>query len=195
MPLQTDTGIEERWGVWSCISTYRNTACFRHPRCALSLQSGPSLTLECLLWWMLYLLLICKEKLGKTCGFICLFWVVRSKWGLWRLPTHNQIKTEMAFYTDADLWAPAGCTASCLLASAEAGRSVCNQSPPDPAPTGWMRSVQTAPAAEKNQHCNATRGWQWAPLFAPCSGKTLPLAWSQAHQKAWVTLCRTCRTA
>lgn len=63
----------------------------------------------------------------------------------------------MAFNTDADLWAPAGYTASCLLESAEAGRSVWNQSPPDPAPTGWMRSVQIAPAAEKKQHCNVTR--------------------------------------
>lgn len=153
MSLQIDAEIEEWWSVWSCISTYRNTVCFLHPHCALSLQSGPLLTFVCVVW-MSYLLHTRKEKQGNV-GFYVAFLDCAFKMGV-TMPTHNQIKTEIAFYTNADLWAPTGCTASCLLESAEAGRSVWSQSPPDPAPTGWMRSVQTAPAAEKKQHCHAT---------------------------------------
>lgn len=47
----------------------------------------------------------------------------------------------------ADLTAPAGCTGSSQQGLAEANRSAWTLSPPDPAPMGWLRSAQTAPAA------------------------------------------------
>lgn len=111
----------------------------------------------------------------------------------------------------ADLWAPAGCTASSQPEPAAAGRSVWSPSPPDPAPTGWTRSVQTAPAAERRERKKKKDHWHynkysqtmrmWSSCLIPSQNKDvclcnemkiLPLVWSQAHQKAWVTLCGTC---
>lgn len=74
----------------------------------------------------------------------------------------------------ADLWAPAGCTASSQPEPAAAGRSVWSPSPPDPAPAGWTRSVQTAPAAErrerekKKEHRHYNKYSQTMRMWSPC---------------------------
>lgn len=51
----------------------------------------------------------------------------------------------------ANLWAPEECTGSSQLEPAEAGRSVWTPSPPNSGPTGWTRSGQTAPAADRRR--------------------------------------------
>lgn len=153
MSLQTDTEIEERWGVWSCISTYRNTARFLHPRCALSLQSGPSLTLECQLWWMLYLLLIREEKLGKNRGFYPPFRDRALQMGA-IMPTYTQSdKTRDAFFCRCWPVSSSGLHSE-LSAGVSRGRQECLQSESSRPCTSGMDAFCT----------NCTSSWKESTL-------------------------------
>ena len=97
-------------------------------------------------------------------------------------------------WSAADLWAPAGCTVSPQPRSAEAD-SVWTRSPPDPAPGGWTRSGQTAPAAGgRHTQDQQLHVQPYLSQQGPPGEKSLPLVWSPAHQKALVTLCATCDT-
>lgn len=95
-----------------------------------------------------------------------------------------------------DPWAREGCTVNSPPGSAEADRGVWTLIPPDPEPVGWMHSEQTAPGARRK---NTRSEYKDRALFWLCVIKSLlyvdviiliisPLVWSQAHQKALVTL-------
>lgn len=194
MSLQIDAEIEEWWSVWSCISTYRNTVCFLHPHCALSLQSGPLLTFVCLVW-MSYLLHTRKEKRGK-CWFLHGFSGLCIQNGSYNAYTQSD-KNRNSFLHQCWPVSSNGLHSE-PSAGVSRGRQECLESESSrPCTNGMDAFCTNCTSSWKETTLSRNNGLalSWCICSLQSKQPLLPLAWSQAHQKAWVTLYRTCRIA